>query len=741
MLAGAGAGGHSPADEPSPTRAGELAELAGLVGEEKACAFAVFSGLQEGDAGQASGLFLGADPDREHRTRVHRFFKGIRTLGGPFETETTAAVEGAPAGVLVRHAGARGQKRGRGEAGGRLGWGRQDAWPGVQGSRYCRFTLHKSNVDTSAAVASLARAVGVKHSHFSFAGTKDKRGVTLQRCAVHRVSAERLGKTNGRITGVRVGDFEYAREPLFLGDLQGNHFTITLRNVQGSRKDVNAALTELRKTGFVNYFGLQRFGHGESPTHAVGVALLRGRWEDAARLILTSYAREGPIAEACAQFLEDWDAGALLKVLPRRMTSERALAEGVRRVGKDRLVESLQSIPRHTRSMYLHAYQSFLWNHAASERISRLSMTHAAEGDLVLCEGGEGAEGESGVACEHGSAANTQFRKRSLPEVRHVTKEEAEAQAVSIGRVVLPLPGTMVTYPKNASADVFREMAAEDDVDLEAAQHREREFSLSSLSGAYRKLVHVPGDLEWDFIRYEDDAADLLQTDIELLKKAESAAKNEANTIGYGPENEGSKLALRFQVTLPPSCYATMLIREMLKTSTSAAFHAALNGGGGPNVPGGAPHKETEAPRPVGPATSDVAGFRAELAQLLQVHRTSPRVLVIFNAGPGHPSESWCPDCRRALPLAENMAAETRLIKVLRVDVGGRDAWKDAAHPLRTAPDLQLSCVPTLMWASAGGFGDALGPELEACESEQDVRDRLAPFLGARGAPPEPPPQ
>ena len=703
------------------------------MGEERARAFAAFAALPEGDPGRAGGLFLGADADKEHRTAVHRFFRAARALGGGFETETAEGPPGAPgAGIRVLHAGARGQKRARG-GGGR--GGAKSPWGGAKGTRYCHFTLHKVNVDTAHAVGSLARATGSRHADFGVAGTKDKRGVTLQRCSVNKVSAERLARTNGRVPGVRVGDFEYAREQLHLGDLQGNHFTVTLRDVQAPAGEaaVGAALEELRGTGFVNYFGLQRFGHADAPTHKVGVALLRGDWAEAVRLVLTSYAREGPAAEACARFLEDWDAGALLAALPRRMTAERAVAEGVKRSGKDKLTEALRAIPRNTRTMYLHSYQSLLWNEAASERVSQLCPTHAVEGDLVLRDGDgdgapdgagakPGADGDGGGG--DGDAAKAPFfQRRGLPEVRYVTREEAEAKTVPIDRVVLPLPGTKVTYPKNVSAEAFRRIAEADGVDLEAAQHGERDFSLAGLPGAYRKLVHVPADLKWKFLRYEEDAADLVETDVELLEKAGRTPPGGPTPPPGGGVSEGApgaKLALQFQVTLPPSCYATMLIREMLKTSTSAAFHKTLNGGGAGEPP--------EALK-----TATAAQFRGALEQLLQAPGAS-NVLVVFNAGPGDPSGSWCPDCRRALPVAEQMAVDMEAGPILRVDVGDRAAWKGSdIHPLRAAPDLQLSCVPTLRWASRGGFGAALGPELEGCADEAAVRGLLRPFLLARG--------
>ena len=48
---------------------------------------------------------------------------------------------------------------------------------------------------------------------------------------------------------------------------------------------VRACCESVKQNGFVNYFGLQRFGQG-NPTHLVGCALLKGDWKGAAQLIL-----------------------------------------------------------------------------------------------------------------------------------------------------------------------------------------------------------------------------------------------------------------------------------------------------------------------------------------------------------------------------------------------------------------------------------------------------------------------
>ena len=47
----------------------------------------------------------------------------------------------------------------------------------------------------------------------------------------------------------------------------------------------------MREHGFINYFGMQRFGTQSVCTHAVGIAMLKEDWEAAVDLVLMP--REG----------------------------------------------------------------------------------------------------------------------------------------------------------------------------------------------------------------------------------------------------------------------------------------------------------------------------------------------------------------------------------------------------------------------------------------------------------------
>ena len=92
----------------------------------------------------------------------------------------------------------------------------------------------------------------------------------------------------GSSLALQTGNYQYVPHPLRLGNLSGNEFEVTVRdvalatpvpdsNVKGA---VEAAGVRVKERGFVNYFGPQRFGYqgvpGEVLSPHVGLALLKG---------------------------------------------------------------------------------------------------------------------------------------------------------------------------------------------------------------------------------------------------------------------------------------------------------------------------------------------------------------------------------------------------------------------------------------------------------------------------------
>ena len=68
-----------------------------------------------------------------------------------------------------------------------------------------------------------------KSSIFSYAGTKDKRGVTVQRCSAFRINPSQLLNTSKKLNYLQLGNFQFEKAKISLGELFGNRFSLVIR--------------------------------------------------------------------------------------------------------------------------------------------------------------------------------------------------------------------------------------------------------------------------------------------------------------------------------------------------------------------------------------------------------------------------------------------------------------------------------------------------------------------------------
>ncbi|KAJ3105781.1 multisubstrate pseudouridine synthase 7 [Phlyctochytrium planicorne] len=444
------------------------------------------------------------------------------------------------------------------------------------GGEYLEFILYKENRDTMEILSHIAKFSGTSSKAYTFAGTKDKRGVTVQRVTGHKVLKESLIRAAPMLRGVKLGNFRYVPDAVKLGDLRGNHFVITLRNVQAKSEVneplenlVNSSMTSLKEKGFVNFYGMQRFGTRSISTHTVGVAMLAERWDVAVDLILMP---KGDDREDLARAREHWashrDPAAALDMFPRNSVAERAvLLSLVKQKGKNNYFQALSCIPRNLRLMYIHAVQSYVWNHMASERINRFG-TRVVVGDLVVVQKPEGEKimpvqiDEQDTEDGDGMTAHDSRLSRMF-EVEYITTQE-EADKRSINEVVLPLPGYTVKYPKNEIGELYASFMATFGLDPHKMKRKNREISLS---GDYRRLLTKPDNVKWNIYSYNDPDVPLSLTDVDVLEGKPAPISVDG----------GSKIGMVCEFTLESSCYATMALREILKADTSAGFQTELN--------------------------------------------------------------------------------------------------------------------------------------------------------------------
>jgi tRNA pseudouridine13 synthase len=240
----------------------------------------------------------------------------------------------------------------------------------------------------------IARRLGLGRNAVQWAGTKDRRAV-----------AERLLSYRGPLPDRELGlgrveivEAYRARDGLVLGHHYGNAFDVRIDQLSASPPEAVEAFrtveSDLRTAGgFPNFFGPQRFGEVRPITHEVGRWVVRGdlaRAVDAYLIDRPPGGREGTGDAARAAFAEHRDARRALREFPAEYRFERTLLE---HLARDHSPErAFRALSRDLRLLFVHAFQSFLFNRWLSERAKEgLPLAAPVIGDEVLRLGRDGA--------------------------------------------------------------------------------------------------------------------------------------------------------------------------------------------------------------------------------------------------------------------------------------------------------------------------------------------------------------
>ncbi|XP_041833049.1 pseudouridylate synthase 7 homolog-like protein [Melanotaenia boesemani] len=498
-------------------------ELSRLVKEDEAEDFFRFIDAKV----QGSSYTFGPDDNKEHRTAVHHFLN--RRFGKLVETKSF--IDQGRTSISVRLRENRRPKK-------------RTAEERKEEDIYTAFTLCKENLETLEAISYMAAALGILPSDFTYAGIKDKRAITYQSMVVKKISPQRLKEKTADFEkkGMHLSQVRSVSEPLRLGRLQGNHFDLVVRNLRphgatdthSSGAEIHTRLAALVKEavenvktkGFVNYYGPQRFGSGQSvQSDRVGLALLKEDMVSAVHLFFTPEEGDDPQSQAKQHFLQTGNAKEALALMPLSKPRERLMLRALNRygTGPGGCVQAWLSLPHSMRVFYPHAYCSRVWNEAAAHRLA--TMGHCVrKGDLVWMQ-----TGQSNMQDTAGT---------SSPQIHVVTDEEEQARVYTLQQVLLPMPGNTVKYPENTMGTWYKERLARDG--LSDCRFRVSSLKLN-LPGCYRPLLAVPHNFS------------------NRLQRAASADGGGLQT------SESNSLILTLNFDLDSSCYATICLREIMK--------------------------------------------------------------------------------------------------------------------------------------------------------------------------------
>lgn len=143
--------------------------------------------------------------------------------------------------------------------------------------------------------------------------------------------------------------------------------------------------------------------------------------------------------------------------------------------------------------MYIHSWQSLVWNEIASRRV-QLGLD-PLPGDLVYvneaaaaatiagdelaeetAEGDEDDDNDDEAIAESDAEVVSRFRTM----VRPLTAADISSGKYSLADVVLPLPGHDITYPTNECGEWYRERLARDNLSSEKLKQKQKyEYHLS----------------------------------------------------------------------------------------------------------------------------------------------------------------------------------------------------------------------------------------------------------------------
>jgi tRNA pseudouridine13 synthase len=366
---------------------------------------------------------------------------------------------------------------------------------------YAVYRVEKRDVTTLQVQTAIAAQLNRRASDVTTPALKDKKSAAIQHLCVRGTGPSEL---EGR--GYRAHFVGRSRRPLQPADLTGNRFTLTLRDLSaGEASGVGERLDQVARDGLPNYFDEQRFGSycpgPSAPDRFIGKTILRRDAAGAVRAYLAHPFIGDPqrVRKFKAVARQHWGEWAyLLDKAPRPSNYRSVLTylkdhpEGFRK--------ALNLIPRRLLSLFLVAYQSYLWNQIAGGYLAHVLPADSPTLTLTVLD-------------------------LTLPAYRALSS----AQLAALSVMQVPRPGHRAVYADPILAGVAQEVLATEGLELNDL--KARILQRAYLPKGQRPLLLFPADVVSHVIEDDDEYV--------------------------------GRQATRVSFTLPPGSFATLVLKRL----------------------------------------------------------------------------------------------------------------------------------------------------------------------------------
>ena len=412
-----------------------------------------------------------------------------------------------------------------------------------------RFTVVRAtlvNWETNRFLKRLSRACGINRNRIFASGLKDKRAITTQLLVI---DAPRKKVESVVIPDTTIEILGRTHQKIGMSDHDGNRFSITVRGCcyeNGDPMDGKEAMRrvlelvskmseKLGENVFPNWIGPQRFGSTRPVTPEVGRAVVSENFQEAVNLYLGMKGLND--GEETELFREMWreteNPEKCLEIIPKHLGFERNMLESLQKQPEN-WVKAYKTLPPSLQLLTVHSLQSLAFNHSLAGRLkSNIGIVEPEIGDLVAPVQPSG-----------------RIDVGKMSEVSETNLERCRRNC-RLGRLAVtgPLPGNDASIATGVPGEV--EKKALEITNLDSIDWKVSAIPRLSTNGTRRPLSVMFRDFSIEEVPEIHESS--------ISKRWEEGPKE--NDL-WTPEG----CSMRMKFILPPGTYATVLMRELMRS-------------------------------------------------------------------------------------------------------------------------------------------------------------------------------